>query len=90
MTRRGVVLGVSYHFEVSDTAVRMLANRAFLPYVSLLLFPRRIRPPDDVPHVMSNDEMEVLFERLVEAALLRFWGPQGRPLRFGGSSQMRV
>jgi len=87
MKRRSDLLGHKYPFVVHDIAVRSHENSVLFPYSCLLML-----TPEGVARQTvvgdSTEDMEILFERISEAALSNLWGESGRAIRFGWPSDV--
>lgn len=81
MSKRSSALNELYPFEVVDWAVRSRPGALSAPYSALtLLTPSS--PARQLVHRSPTPEMAVLFERLVERAVIALWGHAGRAVRF--------
>lgn len=85
MRRRSALLGPKYPFSIHEVAIMYREGAIELPYASLLfLTPEGIARQTVLRE--TSTEMEILFERISEAAVGNLWGPHGRALRFGWPS----
>ena len=87
MAHRASVLVEAYPFVVTPLAVRARASATTSAYAALLLLSSGSVARQLLP-ASTSQAMEVLFERIAEAALAQLWGPAGRSVRFGWPSEV--